>query len=115
MVITAPISGQEEDRAESLFCSDGRSWDLDILNDSFEERDVQLIQGMPISLRSMPDRLCWRWESSRLFSVRSCSRALIGEFVGGEWVGGGRLLRSGHLLRSCSGSLRQERRTFYAE
>ncbi|CAH9090018.1 unnamed protein product [Cuscuta epithymum] len=87
MVITSPVEGLQEACVRNLLCESGKEWDRDILSDLFESRDVQLIQSIPISYRSIPDKICWRWESNGHFSLRSCYWQLVGEFNSPSWLG----------------------------
>ncbi|CAH9079931.1 unnamed protein product [Cuscuta epithymum] len=68
-------------------CTGEKRWDVDLLKDLFVQRDVDIIQGVPLSFRDVSDRVCWRWENSGQFSVRSCYRAIIGEITSSEWLG----------------------------
>ncbi|CAH9105356.1 unnamed protein product, partial [Cuscuta epithymum] len=87
MVSSTPIPGLEHATVDSLRSEDGLTWDRDLLLDIFEQWDVQLIQGILISFRRVPDKVCWRWEESGRFSVRSCYQFLAGEMTNGAWSG----------------------------
>ncbi|KAL8125037.1 hypothetical protein AgCh_012638 [Apium graveolens] len=56
-----------------------RKWDDEILNDLFNERDVQLIQQIPLSSRDIKDNWMWILDGKGEFSVKSCYRRLVGE------------------------------------
>ncbi|CAH9072246.1 unnamed protein product [Cuscuta europaea] len=86
-VTSAPITGLEQASVDSLRREDGLDWDLDFLGDLFNQRDIRLIQGIPMSYRQIPDKVCWRWEDSGRFTVRSCYRNLAGDMVNGGWTG----------------------------
>ncbi|XP_074371437.1 uncharacterized protein LOC141712407 [Apium graveolens] len=49
-------------------------WDEEILQDIFNERDVQLIRSIPNPLQRNEDSWFWIMEESGLFSVKSCRR-----------------------------------------
>ena len=56
-----------------------KKWDDDILRDLFNERDVQLIQNIPLSSRRTNDTWMWLFDGNGEFTVRSCYRQLVGE------------------------------------
>lgn len=56
-----------------------REWDIDILEDLFNERDRQLIVQVPLSNRLTSDSWYWNLDSDGDFTVRSCYRCLRGE------------------------------------
>nr|GMD66540.1 protein BOBBER 1-like [Ipomoea batatas] len=59
----------------SLFKADGMNWEEEILNDLFEQGDVEKILNIPLSNRDTPDYLYWGWDERGDYSVRSCYRA----------------------------------------
>ncbi|CAH9106024.1 unnamed protein product, partial [Cuscuta epithymum] len=81
------VEGLEEATVAGLLNSKGEDWDLDILKDLFNERDIDLIRSIPISNRLVEDRLIWSGEQNGCFSVKSCYRQVVGEFRQEEWLG----------------------------
>ncbi|CAH9083997.1 unnamed protein product [Cuscuta epithymum] len=81
------VEGLEEATVAGLLNSKGEDWDLDILKDLFNERDIDLIRSIPISNRLVEDRLIWSGEQNGCFSVKSCYRQVVGEFRPEEWLG----------------------------
>lgn len=65
----------------NLFDETELRWDEDILKDIFNERDMRLIQQIPLLMNSRDDMWCWSFEDKGEFSVRSCYRSLRGEFM----------------------------------
>uniref|UniRef100_A0A803QCN7 RNase H type-1 domain-containing protein n=1 Tax=Cannabis sativa TaxID=3483 RepID=A0A803QCN7_CANSA len=63
-------------KVTSLMCVGETSWDSEILNDMFDDRDKALILGIPLSQASRED--CWSWllEKSGIYSVKSAYRVL---------------------------------------
>lgn len=54
-----------------------KKWDDAILNDLFNDRDVQLIQNIPLSssvFRDTKDTWMWLFDENGEFTVRSCYR-----------------------------------------
>lgn len=54
-------------------------WDVDVLDDVFETRDVELIQRIPIQITDKIDSWYWLFDEKGEFTVRSCYRGLQGE------------------------------------
>ncbi|CAH9147575.1 unnamed protein product [Cuscuta epithymum] len=86
-VITVSGEGLHEAVVRSLMDVDGKEWDIDILNDILEGRDVDLIRRIPLSLRPVSDVKQWRWEEDGRFSVKSCYRRIVGEINPVNWTG----------------------------
>lgn len=57
------------------------TWDEEILRDLFNDRDVNLIQKIPLPMRQEQDSWFWPSDDKGLFTVRSCYRMLQGESV----------------------------------
>lgn len=70
----------EHATVDNLMSIDGRTWDVDIINEFCNERDKALIQQVPIPMRQKPDSWFWLPEAKGDFYVRSCYRLLRGEF-----------------------------------
>ncbi|CAH9075972.1 unnamed protein product [Cuscuta epithymum] len=60
---------------------------MDILNDILDDRDVDLIRRIPLSLRPVSDVKQWRWGEDGRFSVKSCYRRIVGEINPVNWTG----------------------------
>lgn len=56
-----------------------KKWDDAILHDLFNDRDIQLIQNIPLSSRITMDTWIWLPDEKGEFTVRSCYRSLVGE------------------------------------
>lgn len=46
----------------SLLNEQGTWWDVQCVNDIFDERDAKLILQIPISVRKPPDSWIWHWD-----------------------------------------------------
>ncbi|XP_074342400.1 putative mitochondrial protein AtMg00310 [Apium graveolens] len=57
-----------------IMCNEGKRWDLEILNDVCNNRDMDLIKRIPILLVDMQDSWYWYFEDSGNFTVKSCYR-----------------------------------------
>ena len=57
---TPIIEGMESIMVSSLMFNDQVDWDANLLRDIFSTRGVNLIQGIPLSLRRQEDVLTWR-------------------------------------------------------
>lgn len=55
-------------------------WDVDAVRDIFEQRDANLILSIPLPVGAKQDKIIWTHEDNGSFSVKSCYKALIGEF-----------------------------------
>ena len=64
---------------QNLFAENQYSWDEEVLNDLFNERDRNLIRQVPLSGKRREDVWFWAIEDKREFTVRSCYRKLRGE------------------------------------
>ena len=56
-VETSPMVGLEQTTVDFLKSSKGKSWDHDILEELFNQRDKELILQIPIMYKELPD--CW--------------------------------------------------------
>ncbi|XP_031091127.1 uncharacterized protein LOC115996126 [Ipomoea triloba] len=63
----------------SLFINNSLKWDLDIISEIFNHRDVALIANTPLPIANRDDKLVWMGEDRGNFTVKSCYRLLIGE------------------------------------
>ncbi|KAM6547817.1 hypothetical protein CsatB_019493 [Cannabis sativa] len=55
----------------SLFSLEARAWDPEVVEDLFNNRDANLILGLPLSLNSGSDFWSWSGDRSGLFSVKT--------------------------------------------
>ncbi|XP_073129262.1 uncharacterized protein [Henckelia pumila] len=58
-IVSACPPGLQLSAVSSLRLSDTCGWDVDLLNEVFEERDKNLIQSIPLSQRECEDRWIW--------------------------------------------------------
>lgn len=56
-VHTSPTPGLEDALVQQFFFPTSQSWDVDILHDIFESRDVKAIQQIPLLMR--PNHVSW--------------------------------------------------------
>lgn len=55
-------------------------WDVDAINDIFEQRDENLILSIPLPAIATQDKVIWAHEEDGRFSMKSCYKALTVEF-----------------------------------
>ncbi|CAH9122687.1 unnamed protein product, partial [Cuscuta epithymum] len=79
--------GLEGASVAGLFKPLRAGWDEDILVDLFNARDRELIKRIPVSNRSVTDRLVWAGEQNGSFTVKSCYRRITGDIFPVGWVG----------------------------
>uniref|UniRef100_A0A803Q469 Reverse transcriptase zinc-binding domain-containing protein n=1 Tax=Cannabis sativa TaxID=3483 RepID=A0A803Q469_CANSA len=60
----------------SLFSVQSKSWDLDIVNDLFEERDKNLVLSIQLSENATADEWYWSKEANGFYTVKSTYRLL---------------------------------------
>uniref|UniRef100_A0A803QEL1 Reverse transcriptase domain-containing protein n=1 Tax=Cannabis sativa TaxID=3483 RepID=A0A803QEL1_CANSA len=60
----------------SLMQIDNLSWDVDVVNDLFNERDCAIILGIPLPQTNKEDYWSWKFENSGYYSVKSAYRYL---------------------------------------
>lgn len=75
---TMPVHLKEA-RVQNLIDMEGRDWDAEVLHDIFNERDVDLINRIPIPAVQRDDSWFWLRDDKGQFTVRSCYRWLQGE------------------------------------
>ena len=73
---TSPPPGAEVAMVSYLRLQDQPIWDVDTLNERFNDRDRQLIMQIPLSLRRNDDQWCWVREDKGIYTVKSGYRAL---------------------------------------
>ncbi|XP_031116510.1 uncharacterized protein LOC116020169 [Ipomoea triloba] len=72
-IAQAPVS--------SLISMHGTQWDHECVRDIFNTRDAELILNLPLSVRKPPDAWIWEPDSKGKYTVKSCYRKLLGEFI----------------------------------
>ncbi|KAM6544531.1 hypothetical protein CsatB_025267 [Cannabis sativa] len=70
-------------KVNNLMTMDGTGWDLEILEDLFEERDRKLIEKIPLQPSVSDDTLTWALEASGTYSVKSAYKVL--QQINGRW------------------------------
>ncbi|KAJ8774780.1 hypothetical protein K2173_017226 [Erythroxylum novogranatense] len=63
-------------KIQELLALNPTRWDLDLVQEVFCDRDMQLIQSIPLSSRTRPNWWKWRWERKGLYSVKSAYKML---------------------------------------
>ena len=63
--------GFEDAKVSFLRNEDGSAWDLGKLNELFQDRDMRLILQVPISVRKCQDKLAWKYEQIRAYTMKS--------------------------------------------
>lgn len=61
----------QESTVHSLMKMDERKWELDILHDSFQDRDTELIKQIPLSINETADSWYWILDEKGDFTVKS--------------------------------------------
>ncbi|XP_019159671.1 PREDICTED: uncharacterized protein LOC109156272 [Ipomoea nil] len=85
-VESLPIEYLGNPTVNSLICVNSREWDREVLDDIFCERDVNLIQSIPLANEWACDSLYWQGEQNGVYSVRSAYRIAVGNMGEGEGV-----------------------------
>ncbi|XP_073119607.1 uncharacterized protein [Henckelia pumila] len=70
-IVSACPPELQQQKIRSLRTSQVGGWDMDILNDLFEERDKLLIQSTPLSKNHIEDRWNWGLDSKGCYTVKS--------------------------------------------
>ena len=60
----------------SLINRETRDWDVNLVRNTFLPHKVEIVLGIPISLRLPDDSLVWAWTPNGRFSVKSAYRAV---------------------------------------
>lgn len=55
---------------------DLRHWNIPLVNQIFAPDDAKKIFSTPLSLRMPRDKMCWKWESTGVYSVKTAYHAL---------------------------------------
>ncbi|XP_074374166.1 uncharacterized protein LOC141714552 [Apium graveolens] len=82
IVTNSPAISQQ--KVASLFRTDAKQWDIEIIQDVFEERDQQSILNTMIEQGLEKDVLCWKHEHSGQYSVKSAYRLIQSQKVVGN-------------------------------
>lgn len=69
-----------DSKVQSLIDMEGSGWDVDVLRDICNARDMDLNMRIPILTNKCKDKWFWLLEENGQFSVRSCYRWLQGEY-----------------------------------
>ncbi|XP_030479041.1 uncharacterized mitochondrial protein AtMg00310-like [Cannabis sativa] len=75
--------GLAHSTVSQLMHIDRKQWDLEVLHDLFEARDIELIMQVPLSDNVNVDSWFWGKESNGFYSVKSSYRYL--QELKGEW------------------------------
>ncbi|KAL8094866.1 hypothetical protein AgCh_036398 [Apium graveolens] len=79
--VTTEMPGELENiTVYNLMQENDKKWDEEILSDLFNNRDVQLIKQIPISIIERQDSWMWLHDEKGDFTVKSCYRNLVGEY-----------------------------------
>ncbi|XP_019157363.1 PREDICTED: uncharacterized protein LOC109153925 [Ipomoea nil] len=85
-VESPPLEYLGNPTVNSLECVNFREWDWEVLYDIFCERNVNLIQSIPLANGCDCDSLYWWGEQNEAYSVRSAYRLAVGNMGDGEGV-----------------------------
>ena len=78
--VITPIQVLNEDATvDSLIDDNLMTWKVNLLNEIFLPRDVEVIKQIPLSLRNPCDKLIWTGTTNGKFSVKSAYYLLLGE------------------------------------
>lgn len=69
-----PTAGFTDIRMEDLLLSNLVRWNIDLICTLFDERDVDAILQIPLSIRQIPYHLGWKFTESGQYSVKSSYR-----------------------------------------
>jgi hypothetical protein len=73
------MEGVNVEQVQELFIPGTRSWNVQLVNDSFLPQDAEEILKIRPGVRMQEDLLAWAYERHGCYSVRSCYRALKSE------------------------------------
>ncbi|KAK6138367.1 hypothetical protein DH2020_027896 [Rehmannia glutinosa] len=75
-ISTPQVEGLENINVCSLMKTDSVAWDVDLLIDIFNARDVSLICKIPLPNSPKADSWIWTWDSNGVYTVKSGYRKL---------------------------------------
>lgn len=76
---TKPMSHVQHCCVNDLMLTDRQSWNIPLIKEMFNERDVEEIKGIPLFNTNDEDMMMWRLNSTGCYSVRSEYRLLMEE------------------------------------
>ncbi|XP_019163583.1 PREDICTED: uncharacterized protein LOC109159926 [Ipomoea nil] len=59
----------------------GTRWDVNRIQNTFENRDAKLILNIPILVRKIRDSWYWYWDAKGAYTVKTCYKRLKGELT----------------------------------
>lgn len=71
----------------SLMCIGEKRWDLDVVRDIFNKRDVQHVINIPLSNRDIPDKQYWVFDTKGNYTVKSGYKPCVCTISGVSWMG----------------------------
>ena len=71
-ILTSPAAHWNiEATVETLLRMEPKQWNVRLLNECFSQEEVDLIRGIPLSLRNVADRRVWHYDLHGKFTVLS--------------------------------------------
>ncbi|XP_062028650.1 uncharacterized protein LOC133744575 [Rosa rugosa] len=68
--VVTPLQIPAQQKVESLFTDSG-AWNVPMVKSLFLTHEADMILGMPLGLRSIPDKLVWHYTKNGVYSVNS--------------------------------------------
>ncbi|XP_062021202.1 uncharacterized protein LOC133737713 [Rosa rugosa] len=68
---STPMVGTEDWLVSDLIDSEQQEWIQPVIEELFTEREMEIILGIPLSLRPVGDRKVWHYDKKGLFNVKS--------------------------------------------
>lgn len=76
--LTTPVPVQLQDiKVKSLINMEGRHWDMDVLHDICNDRDIELIKRIPTPYEDNEDSWFWLRDEKGKFTVRNCDHGCM--------------------------------------
>ncbi|XP_042962439.1 uncharacterized protein LOC122296704 [Carya illinoinensis] len=67
--VQSPISCFDpEETVSALIDHEAKTWKTDVIDQTFLQREAEIIRQIPISLCNSPDKVVWRYTSNEIFS-----------------------------------------------
>ncbi|CAN1800547.1 hypothetical protein LINPERHAP1_LOCUS22583 [Linum perenne] len=92
-IASPPIDGLADMRVNELWIPGTKQWDTELLEELFDEREVETILEIPVGEVGGPDESIWHFSKNRILSVRSAYRVWSDQIstsadlkVDGPWV-----------------------------